>query len=37
MSNIMSNFIPENLANYNQNGKFFLRHKWRQKALRKTE
>ena len=37
MSNIMSNFIPKNLANYNQKGKFFLRHEWRQKALRNTE
>lgn len=33
----MSNFIPKNLANYNQKGKFFLRHEWRQKALRNTE
>lgn len=26
-SNIMNNFTPRNLANYNQKGKFFLRHK----------
>ena len=37
MGNIVSNFIPKNLANYNQKGKFFLRHKWGQEALKKKK